>query len=99
MDSFLTKKEISERWKCSESAINQMIAEGKLKPSRKIPGIKFPASQILKLEEAGQEEASLLEQKRLHAEVKRLTAENNELKKTLRRIWSPLMEYMKEVKI
>ena len=28
MDSFLTKKEISERWKCSESAINQMIAEG-----------------------------------------------------------------------
>lgn len=99
MDSFLTKKEISERWKCSESAINQMIAEGKLKPSRKIPGIKFPASQILKLEETGQEEASLLEQKRLHAEVKRLTAENNELKKTLRRIWSPLMEYMKEVKI
>lgn len=99
MDSFLTKKEISERWKCSESAINQMIAEGKLKPSKKIPGVKFSASQILKLEEAGQEEASLLEQKRLHAEVKRLTAENNELKKTLRRIWSPLMEYMKEVKI
>ena len=99
MDSFLTKKEISERWKCSESAINQMIAEGKLKPSRKIPGIKFPASQILKLEEAGQEEASLLEQKRLHAEVKRLTEENNELKKTLRRIWCPIMEYMKEVKI
>lgn len=99
MDSFLTKKEISERWKCSESAVNQMISEGKLKPSRKIPGVKFPASQILKLEEAGQEEASLLEQKRLHAEVKRLTAENNELKKTLRRIWSPLMEYMKEVKI
>lgn len=99
MDSFLTKKEISERWKCSESAINQMITEGKLKPSKKIPGVKFSASQILKLEEAGQEEASLLEQKRLHAEVKRLTAENNELKKTLRRIWSPLMEYMKEVKI
>lgn len=99
MDFFLTKKEISERWKCSESAINQMIAEGKLKPSRKIPGIKFPASQILKLEEAGAEEASLLEQKRLHAEVKRLTTENDELKKTLRRIWSPLMEYMKEVKI
>ena len=99
MDSFLTKKEISERWKCSESAINQMIAEGKLRPSRKIPGIKFPASQILKLEGAGQEEASLLEQKRLHAEVKRLTAENNELKKTLRKIWCPIMEYMKEVKI
>lgn len=99
MDSFLTKKEISERWKCSESAVNQMIAEGKLKPSRKIPGVKFPASQILKLEEAGQEEASLLEQKRLHAEVKRLIAENNELKKILRRIWCPIMEYMKEVKI
>lgn len=99
MDSFLTKKEISERWKCSESAINQMIVEGKLKPSRKIPGVKFPASQILKLEEAGQEEASLFEQKRLHAEVKRLTAENNELKKILRRIWGPIMEYMKEVKI
>lgn len=99
MDSFLTKKEISERWKCSESAINQMIAEGKLKPSKKIPGVKFSASQILKLEEAGQEEASLLEQKRLHAEVKRLTAENNELKKTLSRIWFPLMEYIKEVKI
>lgn len=99
MDSFLTKKEISERWKCSESAINQMIAEGKLKPSKKIPGVKFSASQILKLEEAGQEEASLLEQKRLHAEVKRLTAENNELKKILRRIWCPIMEYMKEVKI
>lgn len=99
MDSFLTKKEISERWKCSESAINQMIAEGKLKPSKKIPGVKFPASQILKLEEAGQEEASLLEQKRLHTEVKRLTAENNELKKILRRIWCPIMEYMKEVKI
>lgn len=99
MDSFLTKKEISERWKCSESAINQMIVEGKLKPSRKIPGVKFPVSQILKLEEAGQEEASLLEQKRLHAEVKRLTVENNELKKILRRIWCPIMEYMKEVKI
>ena len=99
MDSFLTKKEISERWKCSESAINQMIAKGKLKPSRKIPGIKFPVSQILKLEEAGPEEVSLIEQKRLHAELKRLTAENNELKKTLRKIWSPLMEYMKEVKI
>lgn len=99
MDSFLTKKEISERWKCSESAINQMIAKGKLKPSRKIPGIKFPVSQILKLEEAGPEEVSLIEQKRLHSELKRLTAENNELKKTLRKIWSPLMEYMKEVKI
>lgn len=99
MDAFFTKQEIAERWKCSASAVNQMIAEGKLKPSRKIPGIKFPASQILKLEEAGPEEVSLIEQKRLHAEVKRLTAENNELKKTLRKIWSPLVEYMKEVKI
>ena len=99
MDTFFTKKELSQRWKCSESAINQMISDGKLKPSRRVPGIKFPASQILKLEEAGPEEISLIEQKRLHAEVKRLTAENNELKKTLRRIWSPLMEYMKEVKI
>lgn len=99
MDTFFTKKEIAQRWKCSESAINQMISDGKLKPSRRVPGIKFPASQILKLEEAGPEEISLIEQKRLHAEVKRLTAENNELKKTLRKIWSPLMEYMKEVKI
>lgn len=99
MDTFFTKKELAQRWKCSESAINQMISYGKLKPSRRVPGIKFPASQILKLEEAGPEEASRIEQKRLHAEVKRLTAENNELKKTLRRIWSPLVEYMKEVKI
>lgn len=99
MDMFFTKKELAQRWKCSESAINQMISDGKLKPSRRVPGIKFPASQVLRVEGAGQEEASLLEQKRLHAEVKRLTAENNELKKTLRRIWAPLMEYMKEVKI
>lgn len=99
MDSFLTKKEIAERWKCSESAINQMIAEGKLKPSRKIPGIKFPASQILRIEEAEPVEISRVKIKQLTTEITKLTAENDELKKTLRKIWSPLMEYMKEMKI
>lgn len=99
MDSFFTKKELSERWKCSESAINQMISDGKLKPSRKVPGIKFPVTQILRIEEAEPEETSRFKIKQLTAEVTRLTAENNELRKTLRALWAPLVEYMKEVKI
>lgn len=99
MDTFFTKKELAKRWKCSESAINTMVADGKLKPSRKIPGIKFPVSQILKLEEAEPAEISKVKIKQLATEITRLVAENNELKKTLRKIWSPLMEYMKEMKI
>lgn len=99
MDTFFTKKELAKRWKCSESAINSMIADGKLKPSRKVPGIKFPASQILRIEEAEPVEISKVKIKQLATEITRLTEENNELKKTLRKIWSPLMEYMKEVKI
>lgn len=99
MDTFFTKKELAKRWKCSESAINTMVADGKLKPSRRVPGIKFPVSQILRIEEAEPAEISKVKIKQLTTEVTRLTEENNELKKTLRRIWSPLMEYMKEVKI
>lgn len=99
MDIFFTKKELSERWKCSESAINQMISDGKLKPSRKVPGIKFPATQILRIEEAEPAEISKVKIKQLTTEVTRLTEENNELKKTLRALWTPLVAYMKEVKI
>lgn len=99
MDTFFTKKELAKRWKCSESAINTMVADGKLKPSRRVPGIKFPASQILRIEEAEPVEISKVKIKQLTTEITKLTAENDELKKTLRKIWSPLMEYMKEVKI
>lgn len=99
MDTFFTKKELAKRWKCSESAINTMVADGKLKPARRVPGIKFPASQVMRVEEAEPAEISKVKIKQLATEITRLTAENNELKKTLRKIWSPLMEYMKEVKI
>lgn len=99
MDTFFTKKELAKRWKCSESAINTMVADGKLKPARRVPGIKFPASQVLRVEEAEPAEISKVKIKQLTTEVTRLTEENNELKETLRRIWCPIMEYMKEVKI
>ena len=99
MDTFFTKKELAKRWKCSESAINTMVADGKLKPARRVPGIKFPASQVLRVEEAEPAEISKVKIKQLATEVTRLTEENNELKETLRRIWCPIMEYMKEVKI
>lgn len=99
MDTFFTKKELAKRWKCSESAINTMVADGKLKPSRRVPGIKFPASQILRIEEAEPAEISKVKIKQLTTEITRLTAENNELKKTLRALWTPLVAYMKEVKI
>lgn len=94
---FFTKKELAERWKCSESAINSMIADGKLKPSRKLPGIKFSASQVLKIEEANPETMSQIECKKLTAEISKLKAENLALKKTLQNIWIPLVDYMKGV--
>lgn len=97
MDMFFTKKELAERWKCSESAINSMIADGKLKPSRKLPGIKFSASQVLKIEEANPEAMSQIERKKLTAEISKLKAENLALRKTLRNIWIPLVDYMKVV--
>lgn len=97
MDAFFTKKELADRWKCSASAVNQMIADGKLKPSRKLPGIKFSASQILSIEEASPAEMSAIERKKMTAEISRLKQENEALKKTLRTIWAPLIEYMKGV--
>ena len=97
MDTFFTKKELAKRWKCSESAINSMVTDGKLKPSRKIPGVKFSASQVLKIEESSPEEMSKLERKQLTAEISRLKAENLALRKTLQNVWIPLVDYMKDV--
>lgn len=97
MDTFFTKKELAKRWKCSESAINTMVADGKLKPARKLPGVKFSASQVLKMEGANPEAMSQVERKQLTAEISRLKAENLALRKTLQNVWIPLMDYMKEV--
>lgn len=95
MDTFFTKKELAKRWKCSESAINTMVADGKLKPSRKIPGVKFSASQVLKIEESGSEEMTKVERKKLTAEIEKLKVENSTLRKTLQSVWIPLIDYMK----
>lgn len=95
MDTFFTKKELAKRWKCSESAISSMVTDGKLKPSRKIPGVKFSASQVLRIEESGSEEMSKIERKQLTAEIEKLKAENSTLRKTLQNVWVPLVDYMK----
>lgn len=95
MDTFFTKKELAKRWKCSESAINAMVTDGKLKPSRKIPGVKFSASQVLKIEESGSEEMTKVERKKLTAEIEKLKVENSTLRKTLQSVWIPLIDYMK----
>lgn len=97
MDEFFTKKELAKRWKCSESSINQMICDGTLKPSRKLPGVRFSANQILKIEEASPEELSLIEQRKLKSYIAELEKENSALKATLHKVWSPLVDFMKEV--
>lgn len=97
MDAFFTKKELAERWKCSESAINQMIADGKLKPSKKLPGVRIPASQILRMEEATSSEMSRIEARKLMKRITELEAENKMLRNTMHRIWMPLVDFMKGV--
>ena len=50
-----------------------------------------------KIEEASPAEMSAIERKKMTAEISRLKHENEALKKTLRTIWAPLIEYMKGV--
>lgn len=97
MDAFFTKDELAKRWKCSLQTISNMMNDGKLKPSRRLPGVKIPATQVLRVEEAEPIEYTKLEIRRMKQENEKLERENKKLKQTLRDALNPLIDYMKEV--
>lgn len=97
MEFVLTKKELAERWKCSESAINLMISDGTLTPARKIPGVKFPVQQVMELEGVTASPLSPIERKRLLKKISDLERDNNYLRRTLNDIWVNIADYAKSI--
>ena len=81
--AFFTKKELAERWKCSTTAVDDMVKSGVLTPCRNLPGWKARASDVYRLEETKLDPMSPLERTRLEREIRRLTEENNRLKSSM----------------
>lgn len=92
-DAVLTKAELAKRWKCSESAINTMQADGLLSPSRKLPGWRISFSQVLKLEETDIETLGPIERRRLQIEIENKDKEIVKLKEAIRQLITPALLY------
>jgi hypothetical protein len=80
LEKLLTKKELAERWKVTEKAIDNWRKEGIITPCKGIPAIRFSLQHIIELEGTKLEKFSPLEKRRLEEENERLRKANEELK-------------------
>jgi hypothetical protein len=83
MQTLFSVNELAQRWGLDPSTIRQMERDGKLHRLPEIPGVKFSAMEVFKLESVGKdaEPLSPWERKRMQDEINDLEQQLAEYKK------------------
>ena len=83
MQTLFSVNELAERWGYDPSTIRQMERDGKLHRLPEIPGVKFSAAEVCRLESIGRdaEAMSPWERKRMQEEIDELKRQLDEYQK------------------
>ena len=86
-------QDLAERWGISQASVRNMELDGKLHRVPDIPGIRFTAMEVTRLESIGveAEAMSAWERRRLQDEIKELREENENLRQRLLQAQNVLM--------
>lgn len=81
--TMLTRKDLSERWGCTGTYIDNLTHKGTIHKLKGFPSPHYSLSEILKIEEGGDYKESV-ETRRLRLQLEEAKAENERLKSFLK---------------
>ena len=86
MEQLLTKKDLAQRWKMSEGAIDDYRQRGLIQAVKGLTSVRFSPQHIAEIEGIKLERFSPLERRKLEDEIEVLKRENEKLKEIITKI-------------
>ncbi len=98
----MDRSEVARLFRISESSVSTMLSEGVITPIPKVPGVRFSTKQLLELMERGApteadlKPLTIRERVKLQKTIKAQQKEIEKLRRVLKNIVGPAMEYITE---